>query len=173
MIVRRLTEADAGKAASWLKKLYQDDPESGGNPDIVSSDSIEMWAERELTWVCVEGSSSLGIIHSAGQGIMLEGDKLSTFTLFTILAVDFGLYSASKEQAIEVSKQLTLAAMNDLRDSGRMTDFIRVIGPKDSRGASWTRDYLKFEEIPTKGNYGEWRLPFNLIWERIEAVKSG
>lgn len=171
MNIRRLTRADAKKVATWLKKTYEDDVLSGGDPSVPSADSIELWADRGATWVCIESHKLIGLLHAVGQGTMLAGDKTFTFTLFNLLAVDYALYTTSKQQAIEVASQLTIGAADDIRDHDRMTDLIRVIGPKDSRGASWSR-LLGMSEITHKGSYGEWLLPFKLIWERVEAVSG-
>lgn len=173
-MIRRLTEADVKTVQPWLKNVYQEDPETGGNPDVLmSQDKMKQIAQEDGEfWVCIENGEPVGVLVSSGVGQQeLEKGKAVFFNVFCLLAIDYALYQVSRGEATRVARELTLAAADDLTARGDAKEYIYVYGPTDSRGASWCR-LLKMEETARKGGTSTFLLPFKEIWERAKATEA-
>lgn len=172
-MIRRLTKADVKKVRPWLHKLYQDDPETGGDADtLMSEDRMKQLAQENAElWVCVEGGKPIGVLYSPGasKDVVLETGETVSVNLFNLLAVDYQLYQVSPQDTARIAGELTLFAANDLTAHSRAQEYIYVIGPTKSRGASWCRDYLKMKEC-RRGNQSHFWMLFKDIWARLENL---
>jgi len=169
-MIRRITKADATQVATFLRNTFRDDVLSGGNPNWWTADMMRAAADRGVVWwVAIEGGKPVGVLAGEhGNAFFTEGGVTYECNYFSLLAVSPALYQASKAEARRVARELTVAAANDLRDSGLMKEMLWIMGPTQSRGASWCRE-LGMAETVHQG-YSEFRLPFRDIWDRAQAT---
>lgn len=166
--VRRLAEADCQKLHDFLAVLVVEDPASG-MVEAHDKDFLEAQVKDGIrSWVALDGTKLVGILGPEGRGEREVDGKARTFCLFCRLAVDHTLYTTSQADAVAISKALTLAAADDIQASDPPDD-IRVIGPANSRGASWCRNYLKMTETKMGGT-SEFICPFEEIWDRCKVI---
>jgi len=170
-MIRRASPQDAKAIVPFLKRVFTDDLETGGHPEQQSKDWWSQATEGENVWLAVEKGKVVGVL---GPGLKMTHDSVEhgvrICTLFTLLVVDDSLYKAQRSEAIRVARELTLGAADDLRDSGRMTEYIFVYGPTNSRGASWARLLGMKEKVGT--THSEFWLPFKDIWENARATEK-
>lgn len=169
-MIRRLEEADVRELCSFLSKLSQEDPDSG----MVGAPSEDLLASQIgmglKSWVAFEGKKLLAVLGPEMRGVREVGGEVRTFSLYNRLAVDHALYSLSPLDTLAIARDLTLAAADDTQAAGNPPDDIYVIGPTNSRGASWCR-LLGMKET-AKGKTSEFWLEFKLIWERCKATEA-
>jgi len=171
LTIQRLAEKDALPVYAFLDKLFKEDPESGTGAGL-SLDTLSTQARENVrTWTATSEGKVVGILGPEARGVRFMPDgKERTYHYFNLLAVDYTLYSKSVKDAIQVARELTLTAADDIRDAVALLDDICVVGPTNSRGASWCR-LLGFKEIQDKDRSEFW-LDTNLIWERCKATEA-
>ncbi len=171
-MIRRLAVADCQEVDAFLNRTYRDDPLAGGM-EMPRKDTFEaLVADDVPVWVCIERGVVVGIVGPPSFGEReLEAGKKSTFVIFNQLTVDKSIYDTSKASALRIAKELSLAAV-DYIQATRPPEEILVVGPKDSRGASWARDYLGMELLEERGSQHVYRLKFSDIRARINAVRT-
>jgi len=170
LTIQRLAEKDAIPVSAFLDKLYKEDVESGGTQAPTSDVLTSQARDNVRTWVAISDGKVVGVLGPEARGVRTTEDrKERTFHNFRLLAVDYGIYSTSVKDAIQIARELTLFAADEIRDEGALLDDIRIEGPTNSRGASWAR-LLGCKETAYKG-YSEFWLETSLIWERCKATE--
>jgi len=165
-MIRRLTITDAKALNLFLDRNFRADVLSGGT-DAPPEEALKAQVAIAPTWV-YDDAGIVGVLGPAMFGERLVDGVKRAFVWFNRLVVDYAIYGTSRDQALQIARDLTLAAADDIL-AERPVDDILVVGPTDSRGASFCR-LLKFTET-LNGNESHFECPFKEIWDRAKVAR--